>query len=221
MVSVLLIGMGKFGRTLGEKLLDMGDEVMIVDKDEDAINALASKYTNALITNCMNENNLASMDIPSFDVCVVAIGDDFQSSLEITSILKDLGAKRVVSRATTEIQRKFLMRVGADEVIYPDMDIAEKLAVRMNSAHVLNYIELDDDNSIFEIDLPLKWENKTLLEINPRGKYGMNILTVKRGSQVISKLDGNFIFESGDQIVVFGNADQIFAFTNKNDKKKK
>ena len=221
MVSVLLIGMGKFGRTLGEKLLDMGDEVMIVDKDEDAINALASKYTNALITNCMNEDNLASMDIPSFDVCVVAIGDDFQSSLEITSILKDLGAKRVVSRATTEIQRKVLMRVGADEVIYPDMDIAEKLAVRMNSAHVLNYIELDDDNSIFEIDLPLKWENKTLLEINPRGKYGMNILTVKRGSQVISKLDGNFIFESGDQIVVFGNADQIFAFTNKNDKKKK
>lgn len=221
MVSVLLIGMGKFGRTLGEKLLDMGDEVMIVDKDEDAINALASKYTNALITNCMNEDNLASMDIPSFDVCVVAIGDDFQSSLEITSILKDLGAKRVVSRATTEIQRKFLMRVGADEVIYPDMDIAEKLAVRMNSAHVLNYIELDDDNSIFEIDLPLKWENKTLLEVNPRGKYGMNILTVKRGSQVISKLDGNFIFESGDQIVVFGNADQIFAFTNKNDKKKK
>ena len=221
MKSVLLIGMGKFGRTLGEKLLDMGDEVMIVDKDEDAINALASKYTNALITNCMNEDNLASMDIPSFDVCVVAIGDDFQSSLEITSILKDLGAKRVVSRATTEIQRKFLMRVGADEVIYPDMDIAEKLAVRMNSAHVLNYIELDDDNSIFEIDLPLKWENKTLLEINPRGKYGMNILTVKRGSQVISKLDGNFIFESGDQIVVFGNADQIFAFTNKNDKKKK
>ncbi len=221
MVSVLLIGMGKFGRTLGEKLLDMGDEVMIVDKDEDAINALASKYTNALITNCMNEDNLASMDIPSFDVCVVAIGDDFQSSLEITSILKDLGAKRVVSRATTEIQRKFLMRVGADEVIYPDMDIAEKLAVRRNSAHVLNYIELDDDNSIFEIDLPSKWENKTLLEVNPRGKYGMNILTVKRGSQVISKLDGNFIFESGDQIVVFGNADQIFAFTNKNDKKKK
>ncbi len=221
MVSVLLIGMGKFGRTLGEKLLDMGDEVMIVDKDEDIINSLASKYSNALITNCMNEGNLASMDIPSFDVCVVAIGDDFQSSLEITSILKDLGAKRVISRATTEIQRKFLMRVGADEVIYPDMDIAEKLAVKMNSAHVLNYIELDDDNSIFEIDLPLKWEKKTLLEINPRGKYGMNILTVKRGKEVISKLDGNFLFETGDQIVVFGNAGQIFAFTNKDDKKKK
>ncbi|MDE6059676.1 MAG: TrkA family potassium uptake protein [Clostridia bacterium] len=221
MVSVLLIGMGKFGRTLGEKLLDMGDEVMIVDKDEDKINALASKYTNALITNCMNEENLAMMDIPSFDACVVAIGDDFQSSLEITSILKDLGAKRVISRATTEIQRKFLMRVGADEVIYPDADIAEKLAIKMNSAHVLNYIELDDVNSIFEIDLPSKWENRTLLDVNPRGRFGMNILTIKRGEQVISQLDGNFVFQAGDQIIVFGNADKIFAFTNKTDKKKK
>lgn len=221
MISVLLIGMGKFGRTLGEKLLGMGDEVMIVDKDEDKINALASKYTNALIANCMTEENLAALDIPSFDACVVAIGDDFQSSLEITSILKDLGAKRIVSRATTEIQRKFLMRVGADEVIYPDMDIAEKLAVRLNSTKVINYIDIDSDYSIFEIALPLKWENKTLLEVNPRGKYGMNILTIKRGKQVISKLDGTFVFEPEDQIVVFGNTEQILAFTNKPEKRKK
>ncbi|MDE7305760.1 MAG: NAD-binding protein, partial [Clostridia bacterium] len=120
MKSVLLIGMGKFGQTLGEKLINMGDEVMIVDKDEDVINSLAPKYTNALIANCMNADNLQAMDIPSFTVCVVAIGDDFQSSLEITSILKDLGAKWVVSRADTEIQRKFLFRVGADEVVYPN-----------------------------------------------------------------------------------------------------
>ena len=129
MKSILLIGMGKFGQTLGTRLLNMGDEVMIVDKNEDIINALAPKYTNALIANCMNADNLSTMDIPSFDVCVVAIGDDFQSSLEITSLLKDLGAKYVVSKATTEIQRKFLLRNGADEVIYPDRDIAEKLAV--------------------------------------------------------------------------------------------
>lgn len=215
MVSVLLIGMGKFGRTLGEKLLGMGDEVMIVDKNEDKINPLASKYSNAVITNCMIEDNLASLDIPSFDACVVAIGDDFQSSLEITSILKDLGAQRVISRATTEIQRKFLMRVGADEVIYPDMDIAEKLAVRLNSSNVINYIDIDADYAIFEIDLPVKWEGKTLLQINPRGKYGMNILTIKRGTEVISQMDGNFVFQTGDQIVVFGNTEQILTFTNK------
>lgn len=215
MISVLLIGMGKFGRTLGEKLLGMGDEVMIVDKNEDAINALAPRYTNALIANCMTMENLETMDIPSFDVCVVAIGDDFQASLEITSNLKDCGAKKVVSRATTEIQRKFLLRMGADEVIYPDADIAEKLAVRLNTDNVINFVDLDSQYSIFEIALPKKWLKKSLVEINPRGQYGMNILTVKNGGNVIATLDGSYVFQEGDQLLVFGNTEQLLAFTNK------
>ncbi len=215
MVSVLLIGMGKFGRTLGEKLLGMGDEVMIVDKNEDTINGLASHYTNALITNCMIIDNLRALDIPSFDVCVVAIGDDFQSSLEITSNLKDLGAKRVVSKASTEIQRKFLMRAGADEVIYPDKDIAEKLAVTLNAANVVNFIELDSEHSIFEMETPKKWVKKKLIDVNPRVKYGMNILTVKKGNNVLSSIDGNYVFEEGDLIVVFGITEKILSFTNK------
>ena len=215
MISVLLIGMGKFGRTLGEKLLGMGDEVMIVDKNEDVINALAPRYTNALIANCMTMENLETMDIPSFDVCVVAIGDDFQASLEITSNLKDCGAKKVVSRATTEIQRKFLLRMGADEVIYPDADIAEKLAVRLNTDNVINFVDLDSQYSIFEIALPKKWLKKSLVEINPRGQYGMNILTVKNGVNVIATLDGSYVFQEGDQLLVFGNTEQLLAFTNK------
>ena len=215
MISVLLIGMGKFGRTLGEKLLGMGDEVMIVDKNEDVINALAPRYTNALIANCMTMENLETMDIPSFDVCVVAIGDDFQASLEITSNLKDCGAKKVVSRATTEIQRKFLLRMGADEVIYPDADIAEKLAVRLNTDNVINFVDLDSQYSIFEIALPKKWLKKSLVEINPRGQYGMNILTVKNGGNVIATLDGSYVFQEGDQLLVFGNTERILAFTNK------
>ncbi len=215
MISVLLIGMGKFGRTLGEKLLGMGDEVMIVDKNEDVINSLAGKYADATIANCTNEENLAAMDVKAFNACVVAIGDDFQSSLEVTSLLKDLGAKRVISRATTDIQRKLLLRMGADEVIYPDMDIAEKLAVRLNSDKVINYIDIDADYSIFEIAIPNKWIGRKLVDINPRGKYGMNILTVKKGRQVISSLDGNFVFEANDQIVVFGDTAKILAFANK------
>ncbi len=216
MKNVLLIGMGKFGRTLGEKLLEMGEEVMIVDKNEDVVNSLAPKYTNALIANCMNEENLRALDVPSFDVCVVAISEDFQSSLEITSLLHDLGAKRVVSKAATEIQRKFLLRAGADEVIYPDKDIAEKLAIRLNSSNVINYIDLDAEYSIFEISLPAKWKGKKLAEVNPRGKYGMNILTIKRGVSVVYSLDADTVFEEGDQLVVFGNTEKILAFTNKN-----
>ena len=214
MKSVLLIGMGRFGQTLGERLLAMGNEVMIVDKDEDVINALAPKYTNALIANCMNADNLQAMDIPSFNVCVVTIGDDFQSSLEITSILKDLGAKYVVSRADTEIQRKFLYRAGADEVIYPNKDIAEKLAVKLNSGNVYDYIEVDAQHAIFEIAVPAKWHGKNLIETNPR-KFGLNILVIKKGKNIVPSPSPTYTFEEEDLMLVFGNKEQILAFTNK------
>ncbi len=214
MISVLLIGMGKFGRTLGENLLAMGDEVMIVDKNEDLINQLSSKYTNALIANCAVSEALATMDIPSFDVCVVAIGDDFQSSLEITSNLKDLGARKIISKATTEIQRKFLLRVGADEVVFPDRDLAEKLAVRLSSYNVLNYVELDNDYAIFEIAVPKKWVKKSIIEVNPRAKYDMNILMIKKNNAVINMPDANYVFEEGDSVVVYGNNERILHFVN-------
>lgn len=189
--------------------------MMIVDKNEDIVNTLAPKYTNALIANCMNENNLRTMDIPSFDVCVVAIGDDFQSSLEITSILKDLGARYVVSKATTEIQRKFLLRNGADEVVYPDHDIAEKLAVKLNSAKVFDYIELDAEYSIFEIAVPTEWYRKKIVDVNPRRKYGINILTIKKGRKIVTSPDAEYVFDDGDHMVIFGNTEKILAFTNK------
>ena len=215
MKSVLLIGMGKFGQTLGAKLLDMGVEVMIVDKNEDKINGLAAKYADALIANCMNEDNLKALDIPSFDACVVAIGDDFQASLEITSLLKDLGANWVVSKAATEIQRKFLLRNGADEVVYPDRDIAEKLAVKLNSSRVFDYIELDDEHSIFEIAVPTHWAGKKIIDLRPREKYGFNILTIKKNDGFVTNFNATYAFEEGDHMLVFGNTAKILAFTNK------
>ncbi|MDE6442351.1 MAG: TrkA family potassium uptake protein [Clostridia bacterium] len=215
MKSVLLIGIGRFGQLVGEKLLNMGVEVMIVDKDEDVINALAPKYSNALVANCMNIENLKAMDIPSFDACVVAISDDFQSSLEITSILKDLGAKYVVSRADTDIQRKFLFRVGADEVVYPNRDTAEKLAVKLHSKNVYDYIEIDAEYSIFEIAVPPKWNGKTLVEANPRGRFGLNILLIKKGKNIVPSPGPNYVFEDGDHMLVFGSTEKIFSFTNK------
>ena len=213
MKSVLLIGLGKFGQTLGEDLLEVGADVMIVDKNEAVVNQLAPKYTDALIANCMNEDNLRSLDIPSFDVCIVAIGDDFQSSLEITSLLKELGAKHVISRATTNIQRKFLLRNGADEVVYPDKDIAERLAMKLSTKRVVDYIALSDDYSIFEITVPSAWHGKKIVEVNPRKAYGMNILTVKNGEDTLPTPDGEYTFKANDHIVVFGNTEEIVAFT--------
>lgn len=216
MKSVLLIGLGMFGQALGEKLMNMGDEVMIVDKNEDVVNALAPKYTNAAIANCMNADNLRTLDIPSYDACVVTIGDDFQSSLEITSNLKDLGAKYVVSKANTEIQRKFLMRVGADEVVYPNRDIAEKLAVKLNSKRVYDYIELDSEHGIFEIAVPQRWYGVKLVDVNPRAKFGINVLTIKKDKQFTPSPGADYIFQEGDHMLVFGNSAQILAFANKN-----
>lgn len=213
--------MGKFGQALGERLMNMGDHVFIVDKEESVINTLAPKYTNALIANCMNVENLKTLDIPSFDVCVVTIGDDFQSSLEITSILKDLGAQWVVSLADTEIQRKFLFRIGADEVVYPNRDIADKLAVKLNSKNVYDYIEIDSQYSIFEISVPSKWYGKTLVDANPRGKFGLNILLIKKGKNIFPSPGPAYVFEENDHMLVFGDTDKILSFANNNNLTKK
>ena len=215
MSKILLIGMGKFGQILGEKLLEVGDEVMIVDRDEERINRFAPKYADALIANCVEEENLRTLDIPSFDACVVAIAEDFQSSLEITSLLKELGAKHVVSKASTEIQRKFLLRNGADEVIYPDYDMAEKLAVTLHSTKVFDYIELNEENSIMEVSVPSRWAGKRLADVNPRKNHGLNLLTVRKQETLITELNADYVFEDGDHMLVFGNTERILKFTNK------
>lgn len=206
--------MGNFGQLLGENMLKMGDEVMIVDRDEDTVNLLAPKYAGALIANCMNIESLQTLDVPSFDACIVAIGEDFQSSLEITSNLKDLGAKYVVARADTNIQRKFLLRMGADEVVYPNRDIAEKLAVKLNTEKAYDYFELDAEYSIFEIAVPVKWYQKSILAVNPRA-HGLNVLTIKKGNKVQPPPGADYVFCEGDHMVVFGNTEQIIKFANK------
>lgn len=220
MKSVLIIGMGKFGQLLGENLVELGDEVMIVDRDESTVNSLAAKYSGALIANGTNVDNLKAMDIPSFDVCVVSIGEDFQSSLEITSILKDLGAKYVVSRAETDIQRKFLLRVGADEVVYPNRDIAEKLAMKLNNEKIYDYFEIDAEYSIFELAVPAAWFGKSMVEANPRN-YGLNILTIKNGNKVLPPPGAEYVFGEGDHMVVFGNTRQIMEFAETKQGKKR
>lgn len=214
MKSFLLIGLGKFGFTLANELLKTGSEVMVVDKDERKINQYAPLFTHALSANCMNESNLQSFDIPSFDACIVAIGDDFQSSLEITSLLKDLGAKYVVSKATTDIQKKFLLKNGADEVVYPDKDCAEKLAVTINTDSIYDFFDLDSTHCIFEMEIPSEWVGKTVLSVNVRKKYKLNILMIKKQNEIISTVDADYLFEENDHVVVFGEKDSMIKFGN-------
>ena len=167
MKSILMIGMGRFGSHLCKNLSKLDNEIMIVDSEEEKLEDLLPYVTSAKIGDCTNEKVLESLGVSNFDLCVVSIGNNFQSSLEITSLLKEMGAKRVISKANRDIHAKFLLKNGADEVIFPDRDIAEKLAVSLSADGIFDYINLQDGYSIYEI-LPLpEWIGKTIKEINP------------------------------------------------------
>lgn len=184
MKSVLVIGIGEFGSHIAKKMSTLHCEVMAVDNDESRINEVLPYVTNALIGDSTNEEFLRSLGIGNYDVCIVALGGLFQSSLETTSLLKELGAKKVVSRATNDVQMKFLLRNGADEVVYPEKQMATRIATKYASDSVLDFINLDNNYSIYEMKVPREWFGKTLSQVDARKKYQINVLTIKRGEEV-------------------------------------
>lgn len=203
--SILIIGIGRFGRYLACKFAELGNEVMIVDQSEEKISDLLSIVTSAQIGDCTNVKVLKSLGVSNFDICFVCIGSNFQAAIEITSQLKDIGAPYVIAKADRELHKKFLLRNGADEVVYPEKEIANKTAVRLSANHVFDYIELTSDYCIFEIP-PLKsWVNKTISQVAVRSNYGINILAAKKGEQVSPLPDVNYVFKEDEHIIVAGN----------------
>ena len=182
--TILLIGLGRFGLHIAKKLNELGHEVMAVDVNEERINQAVPYVTDAQIGNSTNEEFLKSLGINNFDLCIVTISDDFQSSLETTSLLKELGAKKVVSRAERDGQAKFLLRNGADEIVYPEKQLASWMAIKYSADHILDYIEIGDEHAIFEVSVPKDWIGKTIGEIDIRKKYGINILGIKDGKKL-------------------------------------
>lgn len=181
MKSVLLIGLGRFGQHVAQKLCDLGHQVMAVDSNEERVDAVLPYVTNAQIGDSTSREFLSSLGIRNFDTCIVAIGDNFQNSLETADLLKELGAKKVIARASRGVQEKFLLRNGADEVVYPEKQLAAWTAIRCASEYILDYIELDGNYSIFELAVPAEWAGKTVLQLDLRKKYGINILGFRRG----------------------------------------
>ena len=205
MKSILLIGVGRFGRHIIRKLNAMNHQVMAVDHDEDRIQDVLSSVTSAQIGDSTNEEFLSSLGISNFDACIVTIGDDFQNSLETVYLLKELGARKVIARASREIQEKFLLRNGADEVVYPEKQMAAWTAIRCASDHVLDYIELDDDYSIYELAIPNEWCGKTILELDIRKKYNINILGIREYGKLNMNITPSTILNSRKSMLVLGN----------------
>ena len=179
MKSILLIGLGRFGRHIAMKLDELNHQVMAVDRDESRVDAVLPYVTNAQIGDGTNEEFLSSLGVRNYDVCIVAIGDNFQSSLETTSLLKELGAKLVVARATRDVHAKFLLRNGADEIVYPEKQIGEWTAIRYSADHIFDYIELDETHSIYELSVPDNWVGKTVGQLDIRKRYNVNIMALK------------------------------------------
>ena len=204
MKSILLIGLNNFGVYMAKQLRELGHQVMAVDKREDRIDAVLPFVTDAQIGDSTSEPFLRSLGINNYDVCLVAIGNDFQGSLETASLLKELGAKLVVARADREVQAKFLLRNGADEVINPEKQIAEWAAIRYASNHILDYVKLDEGHAIFEITVPRDWVGKTVGEIDIRKRFGINIMAVKENGHMNLTVTPDTVLSGNRTMLVLG-----------------
>lgn len=204
MKNILLIGLGRFGRHIALQLKKLGHEVMAVDSNEERVNKILPIVTNAQIGDSTNTEFLKSLGIGNFDVCIVTIGGNFQNSLETTSLLKELGAKLVVSRAERDVQEKFLLRNGADEVIYPEKQVANWAAIRYTADHVRDYIEVDEAHAIFEVEVPEGWIGKTVGELDIRRKYSINIMATKENGKINMAVSPDTVLTDNITLLVLG-----------------
>ena len=204
MKNILLIGLGRFGSHIALQLNKLRHEVMAVDINEERVNESLTIVTNAQIGDSTNTEFLRSLGIGNFDVCIVTIGGNFQNSLETTSLLKELGAKLVVSRAERDVQAKFLLRNGADEVVYPEKQVANWAAIRYTADHIRDYIEVDEGHAIFEVEVPEGWIGKTVGELDIRRKYSINIMATKENGKINMAVSPETVLTDKSTLLVLG-----------------
>ena len=211
MKSILIIGMGRFGHHLAKDFLENGHDVMIIDENEEKVEDMVPYATSTKIGDCTKEEVLKSLGIKNFDVVFVCIGTNFQSSLEITSLVKELGAKRVISKATRDIQAKFLLRNGADEVIYPEKDIARKWAERYSLDNIFDYFNLPGDIGVYEMNPLKEWIGKSIRESNIAAKHKITILGVKKqGDEEMSMLpSADYVINENEHLMIMAENEVV------------
>ena len=208
MKNVLMIGMGRFGRYTAKKLNEFGHDVMAVDKNEERINKVMEDVAGARIGDATSSDFLRTLGIRDYDICIVAVGDAFLEALEITSLLKDLGAQKVISRATSATMEKFLLRNGADAVVFPERQLANWTAIRFSSDHIENYIEVTDGYAIYELEIPSQWDNKRIDEIDVRRRYGISILGIRNGKMNMNP-SYDAVLHKEDTMLVLGKNEEL------------
>ena len=212
MKNILLIGLGRFGKHIAMQLNEMGHEIMAVDINEERVNRILPFVTNAQIGDSTDASFLESLGIGNFDICFVTIGGSFQNSLETTSLLKELGANLVISRAERDVQEKFLLRNGADRVVYPEKQVAKWASIRYADDHILDYMEVDASHAIFEVAIPNEWIGRSVGELDIRRRYNINILAVKKEREVSVTISVDTVLEADSTLLVLGDYKAIQKF---------
>ena len=210
MKSVLIIGLGRFGSIMAEQLENQGNSVMGVDIREKRADDAVRYLRNIQIGDATEEPFIESLGVSNFDVCVVAVGgENFQTALEVTVLLKDYGAKFIIARANRDVHEKLLLRNGADYVVCADREAAERLAVKYGTKNVFDYIELTEDYGFYEISVPENWVGKTISQVDVRSRYNMNIVATKLGSRIRPTITPEYIFNRNENIMILGTSKDI------------
>ncbi|MBS5885357.1 MAG: TrkA family potassium uptake protein [Clostridium sp.] len=205
----VIIGLGRFGSSIAKTLYSLGNDVLAIDKDEDIVQEIADSVTHAVQLDATDENALRALGIRNFDVAVVTIGDNIQSSIMATLLVKELGVKYIIAKGHSDLHAKVLYKIGADRVVLPEKDMGVRVAHNLVSANILDYIELSEDYSVMEIQVLNEWSGKTLNELRLRSKYGINVMAIKRGDEVNLSPSAEDIIEDNDVIVAIGSAEDL------------
>ncbi|MGH4118586.1 potassium channel family protein [Clostridium sp.] len=210
----IVIGLGRFGTSVAETLYASGNDVLAVDFDEETVQNISDSVTHAVQVDANDENSLRALGIRNFDCAVISIGSNIQASILATLLVKELGVKYVITKATNELHAKVLYKIGADRVVFPERDMGVRVAHNLVSSNILDYIELSPDYSIAEVVSPEEWHNKTLRELNIRARYGINVMAIKRNDDIDISPSADNIIEIGDVIVAIGNIEELNKLEN-------
>ncbi len=209
MKSILMIGLGRFGRHMAQKLIENGNQVLAIDSSEERADNAVGLIPQIMIGDATDERFMKTLDVSEFDLAVVAIGEDFQTVLEVTVILKDLGCKYIVARATTNVHKKLLLRNGADYVVYAEREVAERLAIRFGSNNIFDYVELTPEIGIYEIAVPNSWKGKSMVDLSVRTKYHVSVMATKKQGKIFPLPHPTHVFEEDESVMVMGTIKDI------------
>lgn len=210
-----ILGIGRFGASLAEELYETGNDVMVIDNDEEKINSIADKVTHAIIGDVTNETVMEKSGVKNMDAVIICMGTNIQASILATMICKDLGVPYIVCKAHNDKHKQILEKLGADSVVVPEIDMAKKLAIKITHPSLYDIMMLTGDYSIIEINIPVKWVDKTLSELDIRKNYGVSVILVKKGESSAVSPGGDYKFEQGDIAVLGSDTDNIERFIDK------